>query len=122
MSFPECKLPMISPRLDAKGYGIKRSIDGVFCKGNIAILIDDLITKADSKFSAISVLEENGLRVNDIVVLVDREQSGVRELGKRGYACHVAFKLRELLDIYLESGKISREQYNLNIKTIESDR
>lgn len=107
----ETRVPMVSPRKEEKEHGIKRPIDGQFQQGEVALLVDDLITKADSKIEAISVLEENGLKVHDVVVLVDREQGGVQELEKRGYSSHVAFGLKELLDFYLSSGKIDQEQY-----------
>ena len=107
----ETRVPMVSPRKEEKEHGIKRPIDGQFRQGEVAILIDDLITNAESKLEAISVLEENGLKVHDVAVIVDREQGGVQELEKRGYSCHVAFGLKELLDFYLSSEKISQDQY-----------
>jgi uridine monophosphate synthetase len=106
------RIPMISPRKDDKQHGTKRPIDGSFHQGEVALLIDDLITLASSKLEAISVLEENGLHVHHVVVLIDREQGGVQELKNRGYACHAAFKLRELLDVYLQTGKIGRIEYS----------
>ena len=109
------KVPMISPRKEEKGRGITRKIDGIFEKGQIAVLIDDLITQADSKFEAIKVLEENSLVVKDVVVLVDREQGGPAQLEKAGYACHSAFKLTELLGFYLQCGKINRHEYDRTI-------
>lgn len=115
----ETRIPMISPRKEEKKHGIKRPIDGAFAEGQVALLVDDLITLADSKLEAISVLEENNLKVHDIVVLVDREQGGVQELRKRGYACHVAFKLKELLAFYLETAKISRDEYERTIAYLE---
>ena len=114
------RIPMISPRKDEKKHGIKRPIDGTFREGQVALLVDDLITLADSKLEAISALEENGLKVHDVVVLVDREQGGVRELKKRGYSCHVAFKLKELLKFYLEMAKITRDQYERTITYLEN--
>jgi len=107
----QTKIPMISPRKEEKAHGIKRPIDGVFKKGQVVLLIDDLITRADSKLEAISVLEENGLKVRDVVILMDREQGGIKELKKRGYACHVAFRLKELLQLYLDFQKITKQQY-----------
>lgn len=114
------KVPMISPRKEEKTHGIKRPIDGAFKEGQVALLIDDLITKADSKLEAISILEENNLKVRDVVVLVDREQGGVEELEKRGYTPHVAFKLKELLRFYLDTKKISHDQYERTIAYLES--
>lgn len=108
----ETGIPMISPRKDEKKHGIKRPIDGAFKEGQVALLVDDLITLADSKLDAISVLEENGLKVRDVVVLVDREQGGVKKLGEGGYVCHVAFKLRDLLKFYLDLKRINQERYD----------
>lgn len=113
-------VPMVSPRKEEKAHGIKRPIDGVLKEGQIALLIDDLITKADSKLQAISILEENGVKVQDVVVLIDREQGGVQELDKRGYTPHVAFKLRELVEFYLDSARITRDQYERTIAYLES--
>lgn len=114
------QIPMISPRIDQKAYGTHNSIDGVYRAGQIALVIDDLITKADSKLNAIKNLEENGLRVVDVVVLVDREQGGNRELSDRGYSCKSAYKITELLKIYLDEGKIDEVLYKRAIDYIKS--
>ncbi len=112
------RIPMISPRKDEKTHGLKRPIDGTYYPGQIALLVDDLITSAESKMEAISVLEENGLVVHDVVVLIDREQGGINELMKHGYTCHVGLTLREILKSYLEFGKIDRDQYKNTIAYI----
>ena len=116
----ETRIPLISLRKEEKGHGTGRPIDGVFKPGQTALLIDDLITLADSKIEAISALESNDLRVRDVVVLVDREQGGVQELKRRGYACHVAFGLKELLHFYRDRSRISEEQHDQTIRYLES--
>jgi orotate phosphoribosyltransferase len=112
----QTRVPMISPRRDEKLHGVKRRIDGAFKAGQIALLIDDLITLADSKLETIATLEENGLEVHDVLVLLDREQGGVQELEKRGYRCYAGLHLRELLGLYLDSKKITRDQHELAIR------
>lgn len=107
----QIRKPMISPRLDKKQHGTRNVIDGVYTRGQIALLIDDLITKADSKLEAISILESSGLNVNDIVVLVDREQGGCQELQNRGYSCISAFKFTEILQILSVTKKISEADH-----------
>ena len=102
--------PMISPRKGDKGYGSGAKIDGSFREGQTVLLIDDLITGADSKFEAIRTLEDHGLVVKDVVVLVDREQGGKAQLAKAGYKLHSAMTLSELLDFYLHQGRISEEK------------
>jgi uridine monophosphate synthetase len=105
------RAPMVSPRIGGKTHGTMGDIDGAFNKGQRVVLIDDLITHADSKLEAISTLEHNGLTVASVVVLVDREQGGSEELRRRGYQCLAAFTMGELLDHYLETGGITEEQH-----------
>ena len=115
-------IPMISPRKDEKSHGIRRQIDGVFKQGQVALLVDDLITQAESKLETISILEENGIKVLDVAVLVDREQGGAKQLESRGYACHAAFKLRELLKLYLDLQRITPEKYGQVISYLEGNK
>src|SRR3989344_242056 len=49
---------MITPRTDNKTHGTGAKIDGILASdnGKVALLIDDLVTKADSKLEAAEVL------------------------------------------------------------------
>jgi uridine monophosphate synthetase len=105
------RIPMITPRADAKEHGIKRTIDGVYDEGQIVMLVDDLITRADSKIEAVGTLRAKGLHVNDLAVLVDREQGGVHAVTAARITCHVGFGLKELLRFYMDNNKISSEQF-----------
>ena len=106
------RIPMISPRLEEKAHGLSGKIDGVFHEGQVALLVDDLVTRAESKLEAISILQTSGLVVRDIAVLVDREQGGIEKLRKAGYTCWSVFKLSGLLSFYLDNGKIDRSLYD----------
>lgn len=107
----EMGVPMISPRKDEKTHGLSRRIDGIFQQGQIVLLLDDLITKADSKFEVIQALQENGLSVQDVIVLVDREQGGAQQLEEAGYHLHAVFRLGELLRYYLDQGFLEQARY-----------
>lgn len=85
--------------------------EGKYCQGQIVLLIDDLITQADSKLEAIKTVEENELVVEDILVLVDREQGGIQQLKDLGYNVRAVFTLSELLGYYLLIGKIDRSMF-----------
>lgn len=104
--------PMIYPRKEAKDYGTAKAIEGVFNAGEKVLVIDDLITTGASKFEAIAPLEQAGLKVSDITVLIDREQGGKKELAEKGYALHAVITIRQLLKSLKSSGKISEEQFN----------
>ena len=100
---------MITPIMDAKTHGTGAKIDGFLDsdKGKVVLLIDDLVTKADSKLEAAEILISNGLVVNDVVVLVDREQGGGEELAKRSLTLHSAITITQMLDFFARVGKIS---------------
>jgi uridine monophosphate synthetase len=103
----EMDLPLIYPRKEAKDYGTARQIEGQFQAGDRAIILDDLITTGGSKLKAIAPLEAAGLNVQDVVVLIDREQGGREDLAEAGYHLHAVLRLSEMLDILAGAGRIS---------------
>ncbi len=103
---------MVFPRKEQKEYGTKVSVEGKYSKGETILVIDDLITTGGSKFEAIAPLEKEGLRVKDVLVLVDREQGGKKELLKENYRLHSVFKITELLELLNENGKIDSLLYD----------
>ena len=102
--------PLIYPRREAKSYGTRRSIEGAFKEGETVLLIDDLITRGGSKLEAIEPLEEAGLTVRDVLVLIDREQGGAQDLADRGYRLHTVLRLPEMVDTLEEAERISPEK------------
>jgi uridine monophosphate synthetase len=105
------RMPMITPRLGGKQHGSNARVDGAYSAGQTAIVLDDLVTHSESKLEAVQILVEQGLVVNDVVVLIDREQGGVQALQAAGLQCHAAFRLSELLNTYRDRKLISAEQF-----------
>jgi len=100
--------PMIYPRKEAKSYGTKAEIEGEYHAGETAVIIDDLATTGGSKFEAIEKLTGAGLKVRDVVVLVDR-QSGAREsLEGAGYSMHAVLTITQLLDHWERTGRAEK--------------
>ena len=98
--------PMIYPRKEVKEYGTKAAIEGQYQPGEVAAVIDDLATTGGSKFEAIDKLKQAGLRVNDVVVLVDRE-SGAREgLARIGVDMHAVLNISEMLARWESNGAV----------------
>ena len=100
---------MVYPRKEVKGYGTKVEVEGVFEAGQTVVVIDDLISSGGSKLEGIQKLNDVGLKVMDIVVLIDRQSAGVDFMGEHGYKLHSVFTLPELLDHWEESGKVDAE-------------
>jgi uridine monophosphate synthetase len=106
----EMDVPLVYPRKEVKGYGTKKGVEGHFEQGERVVVLDDLITTGGSKLAAISPLVQAGVRVEDVVVLVDREQGGAEELAQHGHRLHAVLGLKEMLTILTEHGRISPEQ------------
>jgi uridine monophosphate synthetase len=96
--------PLIYPRKEAKSYGTKAEIEGIYQTGERIVVIDDLATTGGSKFEAIEKLTSEGLMVEDVVVLIDRQSGADKALAKAGYKLHSVTTLSTLLDYYEMSG------------------
>ncbi len=107
----EIDRPLIYPRREAKDYGTKATIEGDYQAGETIVVIDDLATTGGSKIEAIQKLEEAGLKVRDIVVLIDRGQGAGPMLAEAGYQLHSVVNLLDLLPEWRRSGAITAEQF-----------
>jgi len=105
--------PLIYPRRETKEYGTKSSIEGVYKSGETAIVLDDLISTGGSKFETINSLQKVGLNINDIVVLIDRQQGGRKLLDSQGYRLHAVYTISELIDEWLAFELIDNNQFIL---------
>ena len=108
----ELQRPLIYPRREVKEYGTRRAVEGPFRPGEVALVVDDLITRGDSKLEAIAPLEEAGLRVHDVLVLIDRQQGGAEDLRRRGYTLHAVLRLTDLVEQLRCEERITAEQYD----------
>jgi uridine monophosphate synthetase len=101
--------PVIYPRKEAKAYGTRAEIEGVFEPGESVILIDDLATTGESKLEAIEKLTQAGLIVKHLVVLIDRQSGAKQAMESAGYDLHALFTLSELLDYWEQRQKVPTE-------------
>ncbi len=90
--------------------------------GSKLLIIDDLITKGNSKIEAFKIAEDLGYKVTALLVLFDRQEGGVEQLRKTGYKVYAAMQLKPTLEYYLDSKKISQKQYNKSIKYLKESK
>ncbi len=109
----EMEQPWIYMRKEglAKGYGLKKSIEGEYKQGDVIVVIDDLITKGDSKLEVIGPFKDNGLTIKDFVVLIDYEKGGSALLREKGYSLHAFITMREVVEIMKSEGRIDEAKY-----------
>ena len=108
--------PMLMRRKEVKNHGTRRAIEGSFIPGQRCIIVDDLVTNGTSVFETVAPLEQEGLEVTDIVVLLDREQGGKQHISDRGYTLHTVMTITELIKQLEQSGRIDPER---GAKTLE---
>src|SRR5690606_4365388 len=92
-------IPLIIKRKENKGYGTKRMVEGVYSDGQNCLLVEDVITSGQSLLETIEEVEREGLKVTDIVVVLDREQGGIDKLKQKGYTVHTLFTINEVINI-----------------------
>ena len=104
------EIPLIMKRKEAKGYGTKKLIEGIYKQGQSCLLVEDVITSGKSLLETIAEVEKEGLKVSDIVVVLDRQQGGKELLEQKGYRVHTLFTITEVVKILHEAGEIDDEQ------------
>lgn len=103
------QIPMLMRRKEAKAYGTKKLIEGVMEAGQTCLIVEDLVTSGASVFETIEPLQQEGLKVKDIVVLLDRQQGGKKRMEEKGMRLHAVLTIKDLLTILEQEGKISSQ-------------
>ena len=109
-------LPMIYPRKEVKGYGMKQAVEGAFEPGQVAVAIEDVVTSGGSLLKAIGTLQDAGLKMQDVIVLVDREQGGRAKLEAAGLRLHTVLTIGQILETLREEDCITETVY-ADVKT-----
>lgn len=103
-------IPLIIKRKENKGYGTKRMVEGVFAEGQSCLLVEDVITSGQSLLETIDQVEREGLRVKDLVVVLDRAQGGSEKLKEQGYNVKTLFTIHEVIDILHKYHRLSDDE------------
>ena len=106
----ESYIPLIIKRKEAKSYGTKKLIEGIYEKGQNCLLVEDVITSGKSLVETIDEVENEGIKVSDIVVVLDRQQGGKEKLEEKGYKVHSLYNISEVVEILREVNYIDDEE------------
>ncbi|HEY2811561.1 MAG TPA: orotate phosphoribosyltransferase [Rhabdochlamydiaceae bacterium] len=105
-------IPMVLRRKEAKEYGTKKMIEGVFHPKENCLIIEDVVTSAGSILETAAALEKEGMRVEDAVVVLYREQGGKKLLKEKGIFLHPLISVFDLLKVLFYEKKISEEMFS----------
>ncbi len=114
-------LPCIVVRKERKTYGATgRTVGADIVKGERLLFFDDVISEGLSKLEGMKVLEQLGGKVENVMVVVDREQGGKEKLEKLGYRTCALAKISELVSSLFQSSNISKEKADVVLDYIKS--
>ena len=108
--------PMIFPRKEVKQHGTGRLIEGHFQPGETIVVVDDILITGSSVIKGAGKLKSVGLKVKDIVVLIDHGNHVMEKLSNNGYQGHAVLSLIEIADTLHEANRITSEQLELLIE------
>ena len=117
-----CKvdLPCVIVRKEDKAYGVTGRIAGAdVVEGDNILFFDDVVSEGLSKIEGIKPLKQLGAQVKHLMVVVDREQGGTRNLEKAGYKVHALAKVSEVVNALLKTGKINSDQAKIVLDYIK---
>lgn len=86
------------------------------------LIIDDLVTEADTKFEAAEVAKQLGYEVAGIAVLVDRQQGGREQLEAKGYRVFAPLPISEIFKYYYLTERIDQNRYALSMNYLNDAR
>ena len=106
----QSQIPLILKRKEAKAYGTKKLIEGIFSKGQSCLLVEDVITSGKSLIETIDEVENEGLKVADIVVVLDRQQGGKELLENKGFNVYSLFNITEVCQMLKEENLLGDDE------------
>ena len=114
-------LPLIYYRQARKEHGVRKKVEGTLERNDRVLIVDDLITTGESVIEAAEVVRDQGGVVNELVVLLDREQGGQQRPRSSRIEPHVLFKISGAMTWLHQVGLISDEIYEMVRQYIEEE-
>ena len=114
--------PMLYYRRERKEHGVRKKIEGDMQRNERIVMVDDLITTGQSVIDAANAARDQGGVVNELVVLLDREQGGIENLRAQSIEPHVLFNISEAFEWMREVELIDEEHYNVITEYMEAEK
>jgi uridine monophosphate synthetase len=114
-------IPLIYYRQARKEHGVRKKVEGILERNDRVLIIDDLITTGESVIETADVIRDQGGVVNELAVLLDREQGGQQRLRATRIEPHALFKISDAMTWLHKVGLIEDKIFETLIKYIEEE-
>jgi uridine monophosphate synthetase len=114
-------IPLIYYRQARKEHGVRKKVEGILERNDRVLIIDDLITTGESVIETAEVIRDQGGVVNELAVLLDREQGGQQRLRSSRIEPHILFRISDAMTWLHTVGLIEDKIYETLKKYIEEE-
>lgn len=83
-------------RKEAKEHGKGRDVEGPVKAGDEVVIVEDVVTTGGSSLKAIEKVEACGLKVREVIAIIDRLEGGAAAFADRGYQLRTLLTIRDL--------------------------
>ena len=105
------KKPMVYVRSAPKTHGKKNQIEGKIQPGQVALVVEDLISTGGSAINAVYALRENSAIVHDCLAIFTYEMKNAQDAFKKAQVqCHTLCNFSTLIDVATKNGQLSKEE------------
>ncbi len=102
--------PLVYTRREKKEHGLSKKLEGALYPGWRVLIVDDLATTGESILSAADAVKSEGGKVENAVVLIDRNEGAKSALAKEGVKLYAFTDIAELSEILFDAGLLEQEQ------------
>jgi orotate phosphoribosyltransferase len=93
----ESDVPYVIARKEAKDYGTANAVEGELEEGDRVVVVEDIVTTGSSAVEAVEKLRAAGAVVDEIIVVVDRQEGGRENVEDAGLRMHALTTAEELV-------------------------
>ena len=101
--------PLMYVRSRPKEHGTSKSVEGVAVRRARALMIDDVATTGGSIAGAVRLIRENGIRVSDAHVVIDRMEGAEQSLEELGVRMHSVLNVLQITEMLHRQNLVERE-------------
>jgi orotate phosphoribosyltransferase len=82
-------------RKEAKEHGTGQDVEGPVRPGMSAVIVEDVVTTGGSSLKAIEKVEAFGIKVQQVITIVDRLAGGKEAFAEKGYELRALLTIRD---------------------------